>query len=311
VTYTELGDTEKVRGSVAEGLTLSKTAVSIFDQIAKDEPGNSIHLRHLHDAYGQLAAFEAMSGDIPGSLAASRRSVEISEELRGLANSPADVGFLIARSHLQMATALNLTGDYKTAISELQTAMGGFKSEQAANPNDTSISYYLWLTNHRLAAAEDLSGTPAKALEHAQAALSMMKNLLATSPRDIGYHRNSAISGILLGQILIKQNRAAIAVPYLRRALDLSGQVLESDPQYFESQIDVAISKSNLGNALIMSGQKEAGLTQLKESLTIFDRISQIDSTNSLLASNYSEARAYLASFSSHREPNKITRWKW
>jgi serine/threonine protein kinase len=298
----ELGDTAKVRGSVADGLDLGKTAVAIFEQVAADEPGDASHLRNLREAYANVAALYNLEGNIGESLLAGRRALEIGEKLRDRNDPTGNVSILIDRSHLQIGTALISAGDYKTAVAELQTALDGITQGQTENLNDTRLRYYLWSANRHLAAAAELDGDRKKAFEYADKAVAIIASLMSTSPKDIGYHRNSAITQILLGQMYVRSNQPATALTHFRRAHVLSEEVLANDPGYFESKIDLARSNSNLGSALIITGEKLEGMAQLRESLEIFEETSRIDTENALLKRDYAEACGWLAAALEHTD---------
>ncbi len=304
--YVELGDTAKVRGSVADGLELGRSAVAIFERIAAGDPDNIPYAQNLRSGYLNLARFYFLEGNADESVQASRKALEIGERLRDLNDASADETLSLAQTHMLIGTALTTAGDYKTAIVELQTGLDTFAKAQTEKPNDTSINYYLWAASRRLAVAAELDGDRRKALNYANQALQIIESLLKTSGKDIGYHRNTAITHILIGQMLMSGRQPEIAVVHFRRALNLSEQVLVSDSEYFESKIDVARSKSNLGNALIKTGKKDEGLNLLRDSLRIYEQTSLIDVANAELQRDYASASSWLTTEIARSNPTII-----
>lgn len=294
--YVELGDTEKVRGSVAKGLSYSNAAVTILEKVSAGDPNDISKLKNLHLATSNSVTYYTLEGEANASLLVVRREQKIVEQMRKLSLPVGEADQFANRSHLQLGAVLTSLGDYKIATSELQMALDGFSIEQAKNPNDTSINYYLWSVDRRLATAVELDGDANKGLEYAQKSLAIIEGLMATSRKDIGYHRNSAITHILLGQMLVRRNNAAQAVTHFRRALELSQEVLVTDPQYFESKFDMARSLGNLGSAMIANGNKAEGLAHLREAVKIYDEMTQVDTENAVLKRDYAESMGWLGS---------------
>ena len=201
------------------------------------------------NAWSSLANFYYLTGDADRSLAAGRRTLDISEQMQQPGAPVESNSMLVGRARQQIATALIQRGDYKTAISELQSALDVLTTARERSPNDTSLNYYLWITNRRLAIATELDGDRKAALVFAETALTLIDGLLATSANDKGYSRNSAITNITIGQMLTRQNQPRLALRYFIRARALSENVLKLDPEYFESKVDVALANGNLGRA--------------------------------------------------------------
>ena len=294
--YVEIGDTEKVSGSVAKAFEYNNAAVAILDQVSGAEPNDISKLKNLRSAVAYSAKYYELQGDATASLEAARREQQIVNQMLKLNLPASEASHLANRSRLHIGEALTPLGDYKAAISEIQAALVGFSIERAENPHDTSLNYYLWGANRRLATTLELDGNPNKALKYAHDSLSVIEVGMATSPKDIGYHRNSALAHLQLGQILFRQHQVAPAISHFRRALELSEEVLELDPWYFESKIDVACARANLGYALISTPGKAEGLVHLSESAKIYDETSRIDTDNALLKRDYAEALGWLAS---------------
>ena len=293
--YVEIGDTEKVSGSVAKAFEYNNAAVAILDQVSGAEPNDISKLKNLRSAVAYSAKYYELQGDATASLEAARREQQIVNQMLKLNLPASEASHLANRSRLHIGEALTSLGDYKAAISEIQAALDGFTTEQAENPHNTSLNYYLWVTYRRLATAVELEGNPNQALKYAEKSLSIIKAGMATSPKDIGFHRNSAIAHIQLGQMLFRQNQAAQAITHFRRALELSKEVLTIDPGYFESKIDVAGSHANLGYALVTTGKSD-GLAHLIDAVKIYDEISRIDTENALIKRDHAETIGWLAS---------------
>ena len=167
----------------------------------------------------------------------------MSEKLHDIDRLPWDDSLFFAHALLQLGTLQTAVGEYRSALTELESALKLYDHAAANNPNDTSVNYYLWAANRRLSDAAELSGDPKKGIQYSKKALNIIEGLLATSPKDNGYNRNSAISHIMLGQMYVRHGQAVAALPHFRRALTLSEHVLEADPEYFESKTDLAAFK--------------------------------------------------------------------
>ncbi|MGI8788131.1 MAG: protein kinase domain-containing protein [Pyrinomonadaceae bacterium] len=285
--FIEFGDLTKVRGSINESLEFNKQAISILEQVVKDEPDAAGHRKNLRDAYANAVVSYEMAGDANSVLEISRRELNIAEDLRRMNWDEAKVRRLIYGSHLQTGGGLTMKGDYRAAIDEIKKALDGYETEHAAAAENTLLRYYLWSANRRLAIAYNLNGEANKAFEHSQTALSIIEDLLAESPKDLGYHRNAALTNLLVGQMLCERNQVRKAVAHFRRAAELSEYVISKDAEYGESKMDLARAKSDLGDALFLDGNRQEGLFDLRESARIYAE--NYDAANYLLKRDYAE----------------------
>lgn len=291
----ELAELAKVQGSVGDALKYSESAVSLMENGGDVRTDDGSRLLVRRNAWASLANFYSLAGDADRSLAAGRRTLEISEQMQQPGASAQSNTMLVGRARQQIAAALIQSGDYKSAISELQIALDVQTKARERSPNDTSLDYYLWITNRRLAIATELDGDRKAALGFAETALALIDGLLATSANDKGYSRNSAITNITIGQMLVRQNQPHLALRYFVRARTLSENLLKLDPDYFESKVDVAEANGNLGHAQWLSGQQDEGLRNLRQSAAAIDNFAHIDSENAVLKRDYAETTLWLA----------------
>ena len=303
LSFEELADLAKVRGSISKAINLQTKAMAIFKQVAESAPENVEYRRNLRNSYLAAAAQFETAGEAENEIEASRNAMQISQQLSRQAKLPEiEINRLISGARLYIGIGEIYRGDYKRAIDELRAALESNTDAQTQNPNNTGIKYSLWLDRRYLAEAEEMSGEMNSAAEDWNNALSVIEGLLADSPKDAGYHRNSALTHILLGKFLAHHNQTAKALPHFRRALELSNYVLTSIGEYRESEADLASAYANLGWALITTNKVEEGLQNLRKSVEIYQEI--YDDNNALLKRDYAEA-CYLLGIALEKEKNQ------
>ena len=277
VSTANLGDTA---GAVAS----MEKAITIFERLVRDRPGDPALQRQLALAHNGLGGLYLASGPPDKAVEYIRKSIPPLEAL--LAKDPAsqDLRQYIAYAYLGLGKALGIPGnpnlgDTKGALEVMGKAVAEHERLVAQDPANVSHQQGMGSCHNAMAMLFQALGDRPAQLEQDRKALAVQKALLAAEPGNANTRRELAVALGNTGATLRSLNQKAAALPLFHEALGHYEALVAADPKDVFVRRQWAVAVRNVAVAVGADDPAEA-MRLFQKATGILAEIVAIDETN-------------------------------
>ena len=291
--YLDLIYNSRLRGDVDFTLEYNRRAVRIVDEILRESPDEIEYQDSFWTANYHYALTMQQLGQTDETIETARKILPVAEKMY---RTNAD-GYDYMKPHLtRMAIGYGLSykGDYRAAVTELETALAECRSELEKKPDADILRRNEANLRTHLAIALENSGDAPTALKNAGIALDIRTKLAAANPSDFDYALAKGEGEFIYAQMLWRQTRNLALLEQSRRVSVSAEKLIELDSERIHPRILLARSRSLIGVILVESGKISEGLQSLNEAASFFEGIGAAVSADAHLKRYLAETRAQI-----------------
>ena len=279
----ELHDSiEDIPGTTAARQLILKRAAELLDVLSADAPDDPTLGEEVAAAYHRLGdvlggAAKSNLGDLPSSLAAHRRGLEIRRQLAAAA--PLDP----VRQERFASSLIDVSYSTQDANEALGYAKAAYEIASRLAAVAPSVEAY---ARRRAAAGFAVGLHLVSAGRFSEAAAEMERvtaeydSLLAKHPGDDTLARNTMLAHKRLGAILLKEGRPTDALPHYTAALASDEARLAAQPNSTQARYDLSVTLVDLGITRAAIGDTATQLANLARALELREDLLRADPQN-------------------------------
>jgi tetratricopeptide (TPR) repeat protein len=279
-------------GKSSEALDQVNRNVAILDTLARAHPENADVQLSLALALMRKSDQLAMQGEHTEALATlrsaaplidrlSEREASAQSTLRVISASTATLDDARFYLHMQLGVALKLTGDFKGAIQEFDTAFASAQTQARHDPDSADAQKHLLSLHAERADALSSIGRHNEALVEYRQALALAQQLNAREPGDRLLQGAAATARLGIAAILIMLKDPSAATE-LHAAIAQLEPLAKADPTNAAWRSNLATAHMLLSNDAARTGNVAELLAESQAALDIYEPLLESDPTNTM-----------------------------
>src|SRR6266576_1098863 len=168
VSLGQQGDILRDEGKLGAALKSYRDGLAIFEELAKQEPGNAGLQRDLSVSYNKVGDVQSAQGDLPGALKSYRDSLAIREKLAK--QDPRNAGLQrdLSVSYNKVGDVQSAQGDLAGALKSCRDSFAIFEKFAKQDPGNAGwqadLAFSYWRTGTRLARSDAQSKKDARTM---------------------------------------------------------------------------------------------------------------------------------------------------
>ena len=283
------GATEARQLIVAESL---KYLNSLMEDAGDDPSLQS----ELATAYVKLGDIQGVSnngnlGDFRGALESHSKALVLRQKLADARPHDPDLQLSLAASYQATGYLMGRTGDYKSGIDRVRTAVRMFDALLSGGGADAAQARRgLALAQHALGLML-VSDDHSAALEQYEKSIKSHETILAGNPSDSEIRRDLSLLYKNAGAVLHVGHDMDGGLVFYRKALTIDQSELAANPDDAEARMALSFSYGSIGSALVDKSDLEGGLGYYRKALDMRLSVVKADPKNAFARS--AAARAY------------------
>lgn len=282
-------------GSTPARALLVNRGLKSLDALAREAAGDTLLERELAAAYQRVGLVQGNSynsnlGDSEAALKSYRASVALLERSIAPTSSNPSALAALANGYDGLATMLNITGDLKGAIANLDLAVAAQK--RAVSLDTANVEYrktladlYYQTGDARGGAGQANIGDTKGALGSYRAAVALRESLQIAVPKDVEVRGGLANTLFNLGALEVTLDDT-LGVQHIRRGVGILEQIIADNPNDAFRRVNLLSGYMKLRRPLAEDGKYAESITLVRKVLAALEPMVAADPTNSLLARN-------------------------
>lgn len=269
-----LGNTEGAMASYGK-------AIAIFDQLARQRPGNAEFMRDQTRVYSKMSDLKSLMGDLPGAMELAARAKETREAW--LTEHPEDRATRrsLAANLQSIGGYLDRLGRSEEALKVRRQALTMIEEMNASGPVDGNLRLALALANKRLGRTLHRVKRYEEAVPYFRKALEIEKQEVARDPMSANSRVNLSFTWNDMGITYRARGADSQALACFREALHLREDLVKANPKDVRSASLLANTQMRIGSTLLHMKQAKEALRWMQTSLQSREQLAAKDPKNS------------------------------
>ena len=207
--------------------------------------------------------------------AASRRAIELFEQLSRETRDPAPCNQALAGTHVGLATILKRVGQIEEAVREASLALGLRRALVSQFPSDTQFQIDLAETLAEMGSQLNTNGRSREAEDNYREGVAILESLLTRSPADRDLKYKLTRSQFFMARTIPPQIRPKEVETLDRLVVDNAGALVADDPNNPEYRVLLANCHNALGIDLIGLRRWPESEANHRQALAIHQRLTE------------------------------------
>ena len=282
-------------GSTPARALLVTRGLASLDGLARESQGDTLLERELATAYQRVGFVQGNSyndnlGDSEAALKSYRASVALLERSVSPTSTDADALVALAAGYKGLANMLNITGDLKGSLANLERA--AVAQQRAVTLDTGNVNYrkalaniYYEMGDTQGGAGQANVGDTKGALLSYRTAVAVREALQTQLPRDVEVRGGLANTLLNLGALEFSLGDS-VGLDHVRRGVGLLEQIITDNPNDAFRRVNLLSGYMKLRRPLAADGKYDEAIAIVRKVLATLRPMVAADTQNTLLARN-------------------------
>jgi len=246
VAFAEIGDVQVAQGDLAGALTSYGASQTIFERLARQDPGNAGWRRDLSVSHEKIGGVQVAQGDLAGALTSYGVSLDFREQLAR--QDPGNAGWQrdLSVSHERIGDVRVAQGDLAGALTSYGASLEIRERLAQQDPGNAGWRRDLSVSHEKIGGVQVAQGDLAGALTSHGAALEIAEQLARQDPGNAGWQRDLSVSHTKIGDVQEMHGNLTEAIVAYEKSESIAQPLADRFPDHPQFQSDIGITRQRL-----------------------------------------------------------------